>query len=156
MELYFFRHGDAGPAAVGTPDEARRLTERGRRETDAVAQVLHRVGLAPEVILTSPLTRARETGEILAKVFGLSPQADDRLRPGCQLGAIQDLASDHPHQRLLLVGHEPDFSTTVGQLIGRARVQMKKSGLAYVQAERIEPGQGVLIWLISPALLPGQ
>ncbi|MDH4179938.1 MAG: histidine phosphatase family protein, partial [Armatimonadota bacterium] len=97
MELYFFRHGDAGPAAVGTPDEARRLTERGRRETDAVAQVLHRVGLAPEVILTSPLTRARETGQILARVFGLSPQADDRLRPGCRLGAIQDLASDQRH-----------------------------------------------------------
>ena len=62
MNLYFLRHGDAEPTSAGTSDEARRLTERGKRETAAVAQAARRAGLRPEVILTSPLRRARETG----------------------------------------------------------------------------------------------
>jgi len=156
MDLYFLRHGDAEPASAATPDDARRLTERGRRETHAVAQALHRAGLRPEAILTSPLTRARETGEILQEVFGLSARADDRLNSGCRLGAIQALISERSEQRLLFVGHEPDLSMIVGHLIGSARVQMKKSGFAHVQTERVEPGQGVLVWLLTPQLFPAE
>ena len=78
MDLYFLRHGDAEPASAATPDQARRLTERGRRETHAVAEALHRAGLRPEAILTSPLARARETGEILGSSI-LGPRADDLI-----------------------------------------------------------------------------
>ncbi len=152
MDLYFFRHGDAEPAAAGQPDEERRLTERGKRETLAAAQALRHAGLRPEAIVTSPLLRARETGEILQGAFGVRATADDRLRSGCRMAAIQGMLSNRPHQSILLVGHEPDFSTIVGRLIGDARVQMKKSGCARVQAQRIEPEQGTLVWLLTPDL----
>ena len=156
MDLYFLRHGDAEPASAATPDEARRLTERGERETSAVAQALHRAGLRPEAILTSPLARARETGEILQDVFGVSARADERLGSGCGLGAIQALMSDRSEQRVLFVGHEPDLSMIVGRLIGSARVRMKTSGFAHVQTERVEPGQSILVWLLTPQLFPAE
>jgi phosphohistidine phosphatase len=156
MDLYFLRHGDAGPASAATPDEARRLTGRGRREAEAVARALHRAGLRPEAILTSPLARARQTGEIVQEVFGITPRADDRLGSGCGLGAIQSIVSERSEQRVLFVGHEPDLSTIVGRLIGSARVQMKKSGFAHVQVERVEPGQGLLVWLLTPQLFPAE
>jgi len=156
MDLYFLRHGDAEPASAATPDQARRLTDRGRRETEAVARALHRAGLRPEAILTSPLARARETGEILQRVFGISAHAEERLTSGCGLGAIQALTSERSEQRLLFVGHEPDLSMIVGGLIGSARVQMKKSGFAHVRTERVEPGQGVLVWLLTPQLFPAE
>lgn len=154
MDLYFLRHGDAEPASAATPDQARRLTERGRRETQAVAEALHRAGVRPEAILTSPLTRARETGEILQRIFGISARAEERLTSGCGLGAIQALTSDRAEQRILFVGHEPDLSMIVGRLIGSARVRMRTSGFAHVQAERAEPGQGILVWLLTPQLFP--
>ena len=154
MELYFFRHGDAEPASATLSDDARQLTDRGRRDTSAVAQVLHRAGLRPEAILTSPLVRARQTGEVLQDVFNLKARADERLRSGCALGAVRDLVSDNPHERLMLIGHEPDFSAIVGRLVGNARVQIKKSGFARVHCERVEPGQGVLVWLLTPDLFP--
>jgi phosphohistidine phosphatase len=156
MDLYFLRHGDAEPASAATPDPARRLTERGRRETHAVAEALHRAGLRPEAILTSPLARARETGEILQEVFGVSARTDERLDSGCGLGAIQAVMSERSEQRVLFVGHEPDLSTIVGRLIGSARVQMRKSGSAHVQAERVEPGQGIRVWLHTPQLFPAE
>jgi phosphohistidine phosphatase len=153
MELYFLRHGEAEPASAGASDEARQLTERGRRETQAVAEAVHRAGLSPHAIFTSPLTRGRQTGEILRDMLGVSPQAEERLRPGCALGAVQEIISDHPGERLLLVGHEPDFSRVIGQLIGDARLQLKPSGLARLRADRVEPGQATLIWLLSPEVL---
>jgi len=54
---------------------------------------------------------------------------------------------------VVFVGHEPDMSRIVGELIGNARVRMKKSGCARVSCERAEPGAGTLIWLVSPELL---
>ena len=156
MDLYFLRHGDAEPASAATPDEARRLTGRGGRETEAVARALHRAGLRPEAILTSPLARARETGAVVQEVFGVSARADDRLDSGCGLGAIQSIMSERSEQRVLFVGHEPDLSTIVGRLIGSARVQMRKSGFAHVQVERVEPGRGLLVWLLTPQLFPAE
>lgn len=148
MELYFFRHGDAESAA--STDAARKLTERGRRESRAVAQALHRAGVRLEAILTSPLTRARQTGEILQEVFGVQAEAEQRLGSGCGLGAIQGLAAERAQEQVMFVGHEPDMSRIVGEFVGSARVRMSKSGCARVSCERAEPGAGMLIWLVSP------
>jgi phosphohistidine phosphatase len=150
MELYFLRHGEAEPAAPGGTDDARQLTDRGRQETLVVAQALHRAGVRPEVILTSPFLRARQTGEALEEVFGVSARVEERLRSGCTLGDIQDVLADRPEARFVLVGHEPDVSRMVGRLIGDARVKMQTSCLARVEAEQVEPGGGTLIWLLSP------
>ena len=150
MELYFLRHGEAEPAAPGGTDDARQLTDRGRQETLAVAQALHRAGVRPEVILTSPLLRARQTGEALEEVFGVSARVEERLRSGCTLGDLQEVLADRPEARFVLVGHQPDVSRMVGRLIGDARVKMQTSCLARVEAEQVEPGGGTLIWLLSP------
>jgi phosphohistidine phosphatase len=149
MELYLFRHGDAGPAPTGGTDEERQLTDKGRDDTRAAARVLRDAGLMVDGLYTSPLLRARETGEILQQVLGLVARSDERLRPGCRLGAVQDLLSDSSDERVMIVGHEPDMSGIVGELTG-GRVKWRTSGFARVQFDRPEPGRGVLLSLVSP------
>jgi len=153
MELYFYRHGEAEPASAGGTDDARELTARGRQESRSMAEALLRAGVHPEAIYTSPLVRARQTGEILGEVFGLPPQADERLCCGATLGDIQALAAERDLTRILFVGHEPDLSTIVHHLTG-GRVKMRTSCCARVQADRMEPGLGILVWLLSPDALP--
>lgn len=152
MELYFFRHGDAEPAGAGRTDEERQLTARGREETLAVAQMLARASVRPDIILTSPLLRARQTADILSEALGVSADVEKRLRPGCALGDLQAAIGAREVPRLLLVGHEPDFSQIVGRLAGGGRVEMEKSGLARVDCPNLGPGEGVLVWLASPPL----
>jgi phosphohistidine phosphatase len=152
MEVYFFRHGEAEPAAPGGSDESRRLTDRGKRDVQAVGERLQAAGVKPGAILTSPLVRARQTGEILQQVFGVTAQADERLRSGATLGSLQILLSDCSKERVMLVGHEPDLSTIVGQLTG-GHVKLSTSGVARVDVETFEPGHGMLMWLLSPGLL---
>lgn len=153
MELYFLRHGDAEPASAAGSDAERRLTDRGKRETRTVALAMQRAGARPEMILTSPLVRARETAAVLESVFGGSAEADERLASGCSLGDIQRAVSTHDRSRLVFVGHEPDLSRIVGQLVGSARVSMSKSGVARVDCGRAEPDAGILVWLLSPQIL---
>lgn len=152
MVIYFFRHGEAEPAAPEGSDEARPLTDRGKQDSRTVAARLQAAGVRPEAILTSPLVRARQTGEILQQVFGVKAEHDERLRSGATLGSVQTLLSEWAKQGVMLVGHEPDLSTIIGQLTG-GRVKLSTSGVACVDVERVEPGGGTLMWLLSPKLL---
>jgi phosphohistidine phosphatase len=152
MEIYFLRHGEAEPAAPDGSDECRQLTDRGKHDSRTVAAALQAAGVKPEAILTSPLVRARQTGEILQQVFGVKAEHDEKLRSGATLGSVQALLSECSKERVMLVGHEPDLSTIVGQLTG-GRVKLRTSGVSRVDVETFEPGHGTLMWLLSPELL---
>jgi phosphohistidine phosphatase len=163
MELYFFRHGDAEPVRPGGPDGERQLSERGRDDVQAVARALSRAGVQPQAIFTSPLLRAGQTGQILAEQLAAGERSSAALLiavepvkglgPGCRLGDVQALLADRALDRVMLVGHEPDVSMIVGDLIGGGSVRLQTSAVARVDADSIAPGEGVLVWLLAPALV---
>ena len=153
MILYFLRHGKAGPAGA-SDDERRTLTEKGEAALRGAAPLWRRLNLRPEVVLTSPLTRARRTAEILCEAIGGEPIVDDRLRPGAGWGDFARAMAEHPDaRRALFVGHEPDLSAALALLTGAGSVRMRTGGLACVEFYGVpEPGSGELAWLIDPDL----
>ncbi|HLE44873.1 MAG TPA: phosphoglycerate mutase family protein, partial [Methylomirabilota bacterium] len=71
MRLLIIRHAIAVPRGTpGIPDDDRPLTPRGRRRFQKAARGLARIAGRPDVLLTSPLIRARATAEIAAKAWG--------------------------------------------------------------------------------------
>jgi phosphohistidine phosphatase len=114
MELLIVRHAEA---AQGEPDELRPLTPTGRDQSRALADRLRADGLRPDAILTSPLLRARETGELLGEALGLEPVADERLSPGAAAAEVAEAAAEHG-DTVVLVGHQPDCSRIVAALSG--------------------------------------
>ena len=161
MELYFLRHGKAvepGSSSAGG-DFSRPLTERGIDEMEAEAEAFLLLGLKPDVILTSPLVRAKQTAEIVAKRLGLKKRliVAEPLSSGCDLDRVRQLLAQHSSaERVLLVGHEPDFSSIVGDLIGggAASVEIKKASMAALKVSRsVRPGSGTLRWLLPPRVL---
>ena len=161
MELYFLRHGKAVELHdPGAPDDFHRaLTQKGVEETEAEAEAFHLLGIRPDIILTSPLVRAQQTAALVAR--RLAPKngliESEMLAPDCDLGQLRKLLEQHADcDSIMLVGHEPDFSSMVGELIGAqgARVELKKGGLAVVQLRgAVRAGAGVLQWLAPPKLL---
>jgi phosphohistidine phosphatase len=91
MRLYILRHGQAGPSQPGESDDARTLTNEGREEMRRIARRLAALGIDVDVILTSPLPRAKETAEIAAEALGKRDAVvvDEALQPGCMPGAFQ-------------------------------------------------------------------
>jgi phosphohistidine phosphatase len=115
-----------------------------------VSRGLKALGLRPDAILHSPLVRARETAQIVAETLGLQDRLHEEpgLACGCRLRDLQQMLDDRAHlNHILLVGHEPDFSTLTSTLIGGGNVRMKKASLACVDAPGVAPGAGELRWL---------
>src|SRR5437588_3868772 len=111
MKLYLVRHGIAESNSIAKPDAERALTPEGKSKMERIAKGLAHANVSIDLILTSPLVRARETAEILARGLG-----------GIELKMLPELASGATATKvaqairryakvnaLALVGHEPDL-----------------------------------------------
>lgn len=152
MRLYFVRHGLAGDGNPSDPnDHLRPLTEDGIRKMEATAKRFLDFGITPAVIYTSPLTRALQTAEIVAKALKCPLEQVDLLKPGFNEIGLQSLISRHQIDAdVMLVGHGPDMGLVIGKAINGGDITMKKGGLARVDVLRRTPLQGTLVWLLPP------
>jgi phosphohistidine phosphatase len=160
MDLYLLRHGRAGQSSGGFDDSTRPLTAEGKKEVRNAARFLKRKKIRFDAIATSPLLRARETADIVAKVTGADadPVVWDELEPGGDLDTLCYHASQYGEDAvLLLVGHEPSLSGLISRIIGGgngASVALGKGGLAKVRHfSFVHSPAGELQWLLSAGLL---
>jgi len=112
MRLVIVRHAEAAP---GEPDELRSLTAEGREQARALGELFRAVGIEPDVVVTSPLLRARQTASALQ--LG-EPDVDERLSPGASPEDVRDAAWGRG-DTVVVVGHQPDCGRAVLALSGR-------------------------------------
>lgn len=150
MKLYFLRHGKADWPDWDKPDDERPLTKEGKREMRRVAEFLGELAFSPAVILSSPLPRALQTAEIVAETLRLPLREDAALGKGFDATKLRGLIKRNPDGDLMIVGHEPAFSTVIEALTG-GRVKLRKGGIARVDLDDASAApKGCLAWLISP------
>ena len=137
MKLIILRHGKAEDHHKDG-DHARRLTSKGHAQAELQAQRLANIGLLPNLILSSPLVRARETAETFASAADISgPMIQTWLSCGMRPStALKELAAYKEFKTVCIVGHEPDLSSLVASLTGStaSSIQMKKGSLAILEA----------------------
>jgi phosphohistidine phosphatase len=117
------------------------LTEKGREQSRVVGAALQALGVEIDACLSSPKVRAAETARLACEQLAgdVEPQLEPKLAGGpIDAAALAAGLGDD----VLLVGHDPDFSTAVHDLTG-AQVRMKKGGLAGVD-------RGELVVLLRP------
>ena len=162
MELYILRHGDAVDRVTGgyTRDEERPLTEQGREEARLAGSALAALGVRPDLLLTSPLVRARQTAELVAEAVPprRGPLESAALAPGGRPEAVLAALREAGGARAaLLVGHMPDLGELVGWLVwGQPdlAVPLRTGGVCRVDLpDQPAPGTGDLRWLLPPRLL---
>ncbi len=153
MRLYFLRHGIADwPDWDPARDHERPLTKDGLKKMKEQARTLADLGVKFDAILSSPYTRAYQTADIVAGKLGLEVKTEPLLAPGFNSDKLAEIVSSFADdQALLLVGHEPNLSMVITELIGGGRVQLKKGALARVDVNH--ELQGELVWLLSPKVL---
>ena len=155
-ELHFIRHADAGdPETWEGPDEARPLSPKGEKQADRLGRFLAGVGFKPDAIITSPKIRAAKTAEIVAERLGLPFSFDTRIANDFGLEELERMLREAGDPaRVVIVGHDPDFSELVATLSGAPEVPMRKGAHVRIDVRRpLEPGGGILRWLIPPDLL---
>ena len=157
MRLYFLRHGPAESRADWTGDDRERpLSDDGRKAVRREVAGLKALGLGIDIIVTSPLSRARETAEIVADGLDMTDRVveDERLAHGFDAGDARAIVAEHGRDAtVMLVGHEPDFSNTMAALTGGGSYVIKKGGLARVDAADPSLAGAMLVWLLPPKAL---
>ena len=150
MKLYFLRHATASDFAAS--DEERELTNEGREEARIAGKALAKLGVKPARIVSSPLLRAQQTAEIVAKVLD------------SEVEILDELTNDTPTSRLLkavkaageaketvLVGHMPSLAGHVAHLIRAGSgegLALGKGSVALVETGELKAGTGELRWLM--------
>ena len=148
MQLYFLRHGEADWPHWTKPDDERPLTDFGKKEVRQVAKFINRLKVNPNLIISSPLPRALQTAEVAAQQLKTKLRQDEALEPGFGIDELRTLLKRHRSKVLMLVGHEPDFSSVISALTG-ASLKLSKAGVALVDIDP-ETEKGRLLWLFPP------
>jgi len=148
MQLYFLRHGEADWPNWTKPDDERPLTDSGKKEVRQVAKFLDRLKVRPDLIVSSPLPRAAQTAKIAAECLKAKLREDESLAPGFGMSELRTVLKHHRSKVLMLVGHEPDFSTVISKLTS-ASLKLSKAGVALLDIDA-ESEEGRLLWLFPP------
>jgi phosphohistidine phosphatase len=163
MELLIIRHAVAfeRDRHRWTDDAARPLSPAGIRRSRKAAAGIKELCKAPDRLLTSPLTRARQTAKILTEVAGW-PRAEiaPELTPGEGAVAVLTLLAKDRSKRIAIVGHQPDLSALLAACLlkdGSALpIEMKKNAVACLSFDgRARVGGAALRWLATPRMLRG-
>ncbi len=159
IELYLVRHAIAAERGPKFPDDRQRpLTTEGAQKFKDAVRGLASLNVVVDMVLTSPLLRARETATILAAGLGRRPIEEvEALAPGGRHAAIVEVLAHQAkkYPRLALVGHEPDLGELAMRLLGATgTVRFKKGAVCAIDVDGATPGgPGTLRWLINPRVL---
>ena len=159
MILHLLRHAEAEDVSPTGRDADRRLTDAGEKRMRLVARAMAKLDVSYDIVLVSPLVRARQTAEPVAEAleFGKALSETQSLSPNADpVEILHELARLKP-AAALLVGHQPHIGRLFGRLLsGRTglEVPMKKASLgAFEAASDPAAGPAELKFYLSPKVL---
>jgi phosphohistidine phosphatase len=136
MQLLLLRHGKAEDTSAGG-DFARALEEKGHEQARHAARILAAAEMLPEIVLTSPLVRARQTADTFTTAAAM-PGAVIQTWLSCGMSpqfALSELTAFPDFGRIMIVGHEPDFSQLIEHCLGTtaACVEIRKGSVTCIE-----------------------
>jgi phosphohistidine phosphatase len=150
MELYLLRHANAD--TVAAHDDDRALSEKGLGQARKVGKFCSAHDLKPDALLSSPIRRAKETAEIVAETLRVEVKIARWLACGMEPAkALAHLRELQNHERVMLVGHEPDFSEFAAHLLGLpdgVQIRIRKASLTRIDLAALTAGTGCLQYSI--------
>ena len=155
LEIYLLRHAHAGNPDQWTGDDADRpLSAKGRKQAERLGRFLAERGFRPDAIVTSPKVRAHQTAELVAAPLKARVETDHRLASSLDVDLLAEVVDEAGGGRVMLVGHDPDFSELAAALSGAQHLPLKKGTLARIDVTPpMREGSGLLRWLVPPDLL---
>jgi len=156
MIVYIMRHAEAVDGSSTLRDEWRYLTEHGRAMAEKMSASIAKIGPKPRLTITSPLTRAVQTAEIVAEKACRKNVivASELLLPGAGISElVAHLQGCGEAKRVMLVGHEPQLGLLVAALLGcEDRVTPLKKGACValeLDTKKADKPAGFL-WYLAP------
>jgi phosphohistidine phosphatase len=158
MDIYLLRHASAGQYNPETNDDKRPIDKTGEQQSHDVGRALAALDPDLDAIISSPLTRAMQTAEIVAGELGYEDKivTDGALRPEASYEEFEELLSRYGKKKaILMVGHNPSMTEFLIQMLSGADsaefIDFKKSAVAKVEKDGSQPA--VLKWCLTPKVV---
>ena len=158
--LLLLRHAKSSWDDASLRDFERPLADRGRRDAPRMGEQLKLRAPLPDLIISSPAERARQTAQAIVEAGGLTARLEfhDSIY-GATSAELMRLIRRLPDavNCALMVGHNPGFEELVSRLIGSDE-RMPTAALACIEFQighwnDLEDEAGRLIWLLTPKKL---
>ena len=158
--LFLLRHAKSSRKDQSLPDFERPLNGRGKQAAEKIGRYLKRELIVPELILSSPAARARETIERVAKAakWSVEVRFDQRIYEAGGLRLLEVISQiENERKTVLLVGHNPGMEELLMLLAGESKkaptgtlmkLELKSSKWTTAADKRAK-----LAWLIKPRKL---
>ena len=122
--LFILRHAKSSWKDESLQDFDRPLNGRGRKAAELIGTLMKKQKLVPDLVLSSPAIRARETIEILMKAAKLAVELryDQRIYEASPLQLLEVISQiEEDKKSALLVGHNPGLEDLLHVLTGQAQ-----------------------------------
>ena len=160
MDLYLLRHGKAEPYGQAYPsDHLRPLMEKGKRRTKRSVKGMKAADVNVDLIVSSPILRARQTAEIVHDGLGIKKPIEysDSLASGSVTGVMSAIQAYYSYDGVMLVGHEPTLSeliSTMSSGMYHVAFNLKPGGLCKLRVDTARIAQSATIeWFVTPKQL---
>ena len=155
--LFLLRHAKSSWNDPNLQDFDRPLNARGRKAAELIATYIKKQKVFPDLVISSPAVRARETIEIIVKAVKLPAELrfDQRIYEASALALIEVISQiEEDKSKVLLVGHNPGMENLLEMLTSEV-VQMATGTLAKIDLKTARwskalEGQGKLDWQVKP------
>jgi phosphohistidine phosphatase len=157
--LLLMRHAKSSWDIPGQSDFDRTLNERGRKDAPEMGERIKKQGFNPQLIVCSPAKRTQKTSKIVAAVLGYS-EKNIQLETSMYDADISDLlyiirSFDDGYNRVMMVGHNPGFTSLIGILSPSLIANLPTSGVALIHFDikswkQVAPQSGKLDWIDFP------
>jgi phosphohistidine phosphatase len=141
-------------------DVDRPLNDRGIRATEVIGNYLREQKIVPDLIISSPATRARQTADLVLKAarLKLNPRFDERIYEASVhrllevVSQIEDTANT-----AMLIGHNPGFEELLESLTGEQQ-RVPTAALICIELNvekwnKVRAGVGNVKWMVTPKKL---
>lgn len=159
MRLYLMRHGIAIDREDSDcpSDPERYLTPKGIQRTRAAARGLRALRVKPTALLTSPLVRAVQTGEVVCEVLGLDSKqlrTTEALRPEAKPARLAEELTRLAGE-VICFGHAPQIDEFIAHALKATALftALKKSGVACLDIDSLAPLRATLLWVLTSRIL---
>jgi phosphohistidine phosphatase len=164
MNLYILRHASAGTRRLNPLIDLKRpLDKEGKQHCLHLAYILNAMKLSFDLVVSSPLKRSLQTAQLVGTETGYESKIliSNALAPTADFPQFQRLLREcEQYENLLVVGHNPNITAFVGQLLSPpegepdelagARFRLRKGTLARITLER---SHATLQWMLDPRIV---
>ena len=142
--LYIARHAKSSWDDMALSDFDRHLNSRGERDAPFMADILKKQNVKPDLILSSPAKRAKQTANHYHEILGGKLRFDEHIYEASHISLLDIIQEAFQEvNTLMIVGHNPGLTGLNDMLSNKSIYNLATASVVAIEFEdKVAPYKG--------------